>query len=549
MKLFKRTAGILLAMIMTVLFTTTVFAELNVTGHEYEAYQIFSGTQDETDLLCDIDWGTNIKANSEEFLKALKDMDAASYTDCKTAEDVAKVLAAFTKEGDEQNVKAFAKLADHYKTGTAIDLGTYTGSNGAEMEAKLTAGYYLVVDITATDDGTNTAKNLSLLQMTKNGGFEINNKTDIPKVEKKVREESYTATGEVGNITKYALEEGYNDIADYDIGDDVPFMLIGTMPTTLSDYAAYKYIFHDTLSEGFTYNNDIKVYLDNGSGQVEIKSDCYIADVSEGTKLTISFANIKSVKDKTDSPLTVSADSKVIVKYTAKLNDNAVIGLDGNPNEVYLEYSNNPNYIGNGDSSGGSEDETGKTEIDKVIVFTYELDVLKEDNENSDKLKGAEFILQNESGLYYNKDAEGVKWVESKDDATVLTSNEDGKFIVKGIDDGEYVLTEIKAPAGYNKLKKPITLTITALTSNGQDWDDFVADKALTALSIAVEDVNATAGEGSTNTGIVNLAVKNSKGSILPETGGIGTVAIYTIGTLLVVVAGVLLITKKRMSK
>lgn len=549
MKLFKRTAGILLAMIMTVLFTTTVFADLDVTGHQYEAYQIFSGTQDGTDLLCDIDWGINIKANSEEFLKALKDMDAASYTDCKTAEDVAKVLAAFTKEGDEQKVKAFAKLADHYKTGTAIDLGVYTGSNGAEMEAKLTAGYYLIVDITATDDGTNTVKNLSLLQMTKNGGFEINNKTDIPKVEKKVKEESYKATGEVGNITNYALEEGYNDIADYDIGDDVPFMLIGTMPTTLSDYAKYKYIFHDTLSKGLTYNEDVKVYLDNGSGQVEIKDDCYSV-VSEGTKLTISFANVKNVKDKTDSPLTVSVDSKVIVKYTAKLNDNAVIGLDGNPNEVYLEYSNNPNYIGNGDSSGGTEDETGNTEIDKVIVFTYELDVIKEDNENSDKkLNGAEFILQNENGLYYNKDAEGVKWVENKDDATILTSNKDGKFIVKGIDDGEYVLTEIKAPAGYNKLKKPITLTITALTSNGQDWNDFVASKALTALSIAVEDVNATAGEGNTNTGIVNLNVKNSKGSILPETGGIGTVAIYTIGTLLVVVAGVLLITKKRMSK
>lgn len=564
MKLFKKTASVVLAMTMvsalcstTALVTTASAVEpgaettkLDVSDHQYKAYQIFSGTQAEDDnsVLCDIQWGANIEGTS--FLEVLKTIDA--YKDCKTAEDVAKVISTFTT--DSKEAREFAKLVDQYKIGDGTDIGKTSTIDGNVADP----GYYLVVDTTATNGTEDNAKNLSLLQLTKNTSLEIVSKTDIPKVEKKVYEETPYVAEQMGT-TGYALEDGYNDVADYDIGDDVKFMLIGTMPTTLDDYDTYKYVFHDTLSAGLTYNGDIEIFVDDDNmygNDVKIGSGYTVDSKADGT-LTISFVDVKAVKDTSDNALTVTKDSKIIVKYTAELNDNAVIGLDGNPNEVYLQYSNNPNFNGSGDNGDGDGDnnndnnETGNTPVDKVIVFTYELDVTKEDSEDATKkLEGAEFILQNEEGLYYNKDGKDGRWVADKNSATVLTSDANGLFVVKGIDDGKYTLTETKAPTGYNLLKEAIELTITAVTVNNQKWNDFVASNALTALSIKVtDDKNATQGTGDVDTGIVDMSVKNSKGSLLPETGGMGTVAIYTVGTLLVVVAGVLLITKKRMSK
>lgn len=584
MKLFKKTASVVLAMTMvaalcssTALVTASAVdtgaetTKLDVSKHQYKAYQIFKGTQADEDnaVLCDIQWGKDI--DGAALLTALQKMDA--YKDCKTAEDVAKVLAKIEEDADgktdTKEARAFAKLADQYIKKSTDDTvyGTNIGVTSTIEGKGLEVGYYLVVDTTATNEEENSAKNLSLLQLTKNTSSDIVSKTDIPKVEKKVKEETPYVDDQKGT-TGYTLEEGYNDVADYDIGDDVPFMLIGTMPTTLEDYDKYTYIFHDTLSVGLTYNNDIEILLDNDNdykNDVQIASG-YTIGSEDGDTITISFDDVKSIKGVDGKVLDVTKDSKIIVKYTAELNDEAVIGLDGNTNEVYLEYSNNPNFNGSGsdgsgDDDGGNDDgdddgndddnETGNTPVDKVIVFTYELDVTKEDSDDATKkLEGAEFILQNEKGLYYNKDAKDVRWVSNKDDATVLTSGANGLFIVKGIDDGKYTLTETKAPTGYNLLKEAIELTITATTYNGQKWDEFIAANALTALNITItDDKNATQGTGNTDTGIVDMSVKNSKGFLLPETGGIGTVAIYTVGTLLVVVAGVLLITKKRMSK
>ncbi|MEE1282722.1 MAG: isopeptide-forming domain-containing fimbrial protein [Acutalibacteraceae bacterium] len=595
MKLFKKTASVVLAMTMvsalcsTTAMVTTASAvdtgaettKLDVSEHQYKAYQIFKGTQADTDnaVLCDIQWGEDI--DEVALLTALQKMDA--YKDCKTAEDVAMVLAKIEEEAngktDTKEAREFAKLADQYIKKSTDDTvyGTNIGVTSTIDGKGLEVGYYLVVDTTSTFDTTapnddknsvkNEAKNLSLLQLTKNTSSDIVSKTDIPKVEKKVYEKTPYVDDQKGT-TGYALEEGYNDVADYYIGDDVKFMLIGTMPTTLEDYDTYKYVFHDTLSAGLTYNNDIEVFVDDDNmygNDVKIGSGYTVDSKADGT-LTISFDDVKSVKDTSDKALTVTKDSKIIVKYTAELNDEAVIGLPGNPNEVYLQYSNNPNFNGSGDNGDGDDDgnndnnETGNTPKDKVIVFTYELDVTKEDSETAEKLEGAEFKLQNADGAFYKKvdiiDEENpennswyIEWVADENAATTLIS-ENGMFKVVGIDDGTYTLTETKAPTGYNLLKEAIKITITAVTVNNQKWDVFEPANALTALSIKITgDKNATEGTGNVDTGIVDMSVKNNKGSLLPETGGMGTVAIYTVGTLLVVVAGVLLITKKRMSK
>lgn len=582
MKLIKKTTVILLAMVMMMtLFPISVFAEDTelLKEHTYVAYQIFKGEQSSTGdaevdkRLSNIEWGEDI--DSDAFLTKLQEIDAETYGSCEEAKDVAKVVATFTEESDKPKLDAFAALADEFIIGN----GTTLGVNNGDLEGKLpSAGYYLIVDVTEFKDGEkDTVRNLSLLQVTKTDDFKIETKTDIPMVEKKVWEDSYKKT-EVTESIKYQLEEGYNDVADHDIGDNVPFMLIGSMPSTLSDYSVYKYIFHDTLSKGLTFNNDVKVYINNGDGEILVPAGEYsvtseVSEEDKTTDLTVEFANIFTISN-------VNKDSKIIVKYTAELNTDAVIGLEGNPNEVYLEYSNNPNYTPDFDKP--EENETGETKVDKVIVFTYALDVTKQDGADETlKLKDAEFVLMNNDGEYYKAVNNGYRWISAEDvldegvtvesvsaeeleklltdAATKLTSDENGKFTVVGLDDGTYTLKETKAPAGYNLLEETITLVITADTNNGQNWDGVPSnaldptvkvdqDGNITSSTLYLE-VGNTTNYGDANTGIVDLVVENNKGTVLPETGGVGTVVIYSLGAALAIGSVVLLVTKKRMNK
>lgn len=252
--------------------------------------------------------------------------------------------------------------------------------------------------------------------------------------------------------------------------------------------------------------------------------------------MTVTFANLKTAYP------ALTATSKIVVKYTATLNANAEIGLDGNENKVTLTYSNNPNSGGTGD--------TGKTPEDKVIVFTYELDVTKVDGTDATKtLAGAEFKLYKLNGTTktYATVAEGkvTGWTETEADGTTLTSDANGLFKVAGLDDGTYYLKETKAPDGYNLLANDTKLVITASTTNGQTWSGTAAD-ALTALKISVND--GAAADGNTTTGVVGATVSNNAGSTLPSTGSIGTKIFYLLGGLIVVGTAVLLVVRKRMN-
>ena len=202
-----------------------------------------------------------------------------------------------------------------------------------------------------------------------------------------------------------------------------------------------------------------------------------------------------------------------------------------------MEYSNNPNQGGNGD--------TGKTPEDKVIVFTYKLDVTKVDaTDNNTKLENAEFKLHNAAGKWATVNTEGriTGWVDSETDGAILKSNAQGHFEVIGLDHGTYYLKETKAPAQYNILANEVEFVINATTSNVQDWAG-EADKALTAIEIKVGENTTT---GNKEQGSVGITVENKKGSQLPSTGGIGTTIFYVVGGILMVGAAVLLITKRR---
>ncbi|MBJ7541712.1 isopeptide-forming domain-containing fimbrial protein, partial [Streptococcus sp. SL1232] len=435
----------------------------------YESYQIFTGTLSEDGTtLSNIKWGNGITEAGQTALQTKYGVSSAA--------ELAEVLGAedFTASQAEE----FAKAAGQYLR----NAGGLTG---------LAAGYYLVQNASV---GDNEAYTNYILQVVNN--VTVEPKTSVPSVEKKVKDTNDTD----GTTTDW------QDSADYDINDSVPFQLTATLPTNLDSYDEYYLELSDTLSSGLTYNKDAKVYLVNDDEKTDVTSSFTIAD--DGSSFKIN--NLKSLDG-------VTSSTKVVVEYTATLNENAVIGSEGNPNTVKLIYSNNPNYTGSGETSP-----TGETPEDTVIVFTYKVVVNKVD-QNGAALPGAGFTL-------YKKDSDG-NWNAVGDEITGVTT-----FTFSGLDDGDYKLSETTVPDGYNKASD-VEFKVTA------DHDvesDSPALNSVTGTGSLEFTSNTTAGSLTTD-------VVNKKGSVLPSTGGMGTTILYVVGTILVLAAGILLVTKKRM--
>ena len=537
MKRLKKAGALVLALLMTFVFaipamaaetaaqTYTITAPNN--GHTYEVYQIFTGDYSEKDgkpVLANIKWGQNGTGTPGEAVNAdvLTELEAIA----DEASDTAKLDV----------IEGYANLASEDKFGTV--------TNGKPVEVP--AGYYLIKDVdNALEDQDNEAYTLYIVEVV--GDVTITPKSEVPSVEKKVFEYSYHETnGGYGN--------GYNDVADWNIGDSIPFKLIGTVPD-MSAYDTYTYVFHDTLSAGLTVRDDpekgITVYVANDRSvasdqMIPVDPNSYEAQIN-GQNLTITFTDLKTAmtapgNNQEGEP--VSNYKYILVNYDAYLDSDAEIGLDGNPNEVYLEYSNNPNGTG-----------TGTTTTDQVIVFTYELDGTKVDGKNNDtKLEGAQFVLLNRTKTLVatvDKNGKFTGWVavpENNDwtENMILTSGANGLFKVSGLEDDTYYLREIQAPTGYNLLEDDVQVVITATTANGQNWDG-VAGNALTGLTVAVD--NGALQNGDIDTGIVNVTVANNQGSTLPETGGMGTTVFYVVGGVIVAGVLVLLVAKRRMGR
>lgn len=479
MKHMRKILALALALMLVLGLATTASADdgytitiKGETGHQYEVYQIFSGDLHD-DVLSNIDWGNGVSDAGQTALG-----NAAAKAESLTSD----------------NIDEFEAAVDDYltnpKTMTEAD-GTYTLSN-------LAAGYYLIKDKDNSQEGDNGTYTAYILKV-------VNDVTTEPK-------------DSVPSVDKSVTEGGKN-ADDFNIGDTVTFILTATLGDNLNQYNTYNVIFHDTMANSLTFKEYVSATLDGK----DVKNNFTMNQKDQALTFTCNDVKALGAKD----------GSEIVITYTATLNNTAEIGQPGNENKVYLEYSNNPNVGG-----------TGNTPEDKVLVFTYELDVTKIDGtDNNKKLESAEFKLQNaENNKWVTVDTDGkvTGWVDNEANGSVLTSDANGLFKVIGLDAGNYSLKETKAPAGYNLLDKPIAIEIAATLNTAED------QAALNELTIKVD--NGTAENGALDTGIVGTNVENKAGTTLPETGGIGTTIFYVVGGLLVLAAIVLLVTKKRMA-
>lgn len=525
-KAIKKLLAALLAVAMVCAMAIPAFAE-NSEGdvdshHTYSAFQIFKGDVEGNNIkdfkISNVDWGSNIINNSDDFLNKLREADTIGplFTNAKSAQEVLAVISQW-HDSDDDSI-AFARFVCHYLYSNDAN-PTYVvraGSNALTIpEAK--AGYYLFVDTTDfSKDDSYHSYNSFLLMVTKgNWNVPITPKAEKPTVEKKVYDNpDGTSTG------------GFGSSADHAINEKFQFQLTATLPDSTNRaydyYDKYSVIFHDTLSEGITYD---------GPYSVVIESNDITYTITDPSKYTINTDKLDSQNYfEVEIPdvktcvagLDLNKGATITVTYTAHLNEKASVNTAGggtsNINKVYLTYSNNPQ----------DESSIGKTpESTPVYVYTYQLSNTKCQNTvDGPALAGAGFKLysdaecNNEVGLYQEgefyypiKDATGKKAVE-------MISGENGQFNVKGLDAGTYYLKETITPAGYD------TCGVTPVTIKADHSGN--------------DHVNL---EGS------NLTIVNKKagGITLPSTGGIGTTIFYVVGGGLMVAAIVLLVTKKRM--
>lgn len=497
MKLFKKLASFILAfaMVMAIAMPSVVMAadttynltlENTVEGHTYEVYQVFSGTlstKGGKKVLSDLKWGSGVKTNA--------------YSE--TAKTKAETLT------DETTARAFAKELVDQKKLSAAATKTVQSTTGTTEIAGLAAGYYLVKDTDNSLENKNDSYTAYILQVVGNATTSV--KSYVPSSEKKVKD--------INDSTDTETTE-WQDAADWDIGDEVPFKIEGTLPSNYDKYTKYTLKFHDKQQAGLTFKRDtVEVFIDN-------------------TEITEGFRVVENPEDKDtfdvvfDDLKTTSAknNSVIRVEYKSVLNEQANLGKPGNKNTMYMEFSNNPN-----NEQGG---EIGKTPEDTVIVFTYKVSVNKV-NEKNQKLDGADFTL--EKKVKKNTNSDEYEWKP----ITKVTDTADDVFEFKGIDDGEYRLTETRAPANYDMLSGPIYFTVTAGHVDG-------ANPSLNTFSgnITSGNVGEMAFTANIDTGILSTTIQNKPGSSLPETGGMGTTVLYAAGTLMILAAAAFLVMKKK---
>ena len=494
----------------------TSYTVSTASKHTYEIYQILKGdyeTLDGKDVLTNAELGSNGKLPTGETLE--------------NALEALKAVADEAAHTDKEQLTVIEKYVDLNSTPvkTVTDGTPATGLEG---------GYYLIRDL-ENWNGKYHASTTYITLIVKDQTFTP--KSLRPTVDKQVSDDENAKDG-TSDTNTTNISSRWNEIwgesADHTINESFQFRLIAMIPASehMIDYAAYKLVFTDTMSPGVTFDSIASVTINGKS----INSGNYeVSGVSQGDAGKTWTLTINDVKKAADG-LNIDDDgAEVVVTYNAHLNANAIAfdastaaeGIDAvNKNSVYLEYSNNPNT--------GHDTEMGKTVDDTVWVFTYKLNNTKYADEATpgNELANAEFEIRDSTNKAMKLiEGDGTYTVADQDTTTgfvtTMKSNSSGKFDVIGLDVGEYTLVETKAPEGYNTIADQTVL----ISATHKETDD----TAHAALNL-------------NNDSTMNLNIVDQSGSVLPSTGGIGTTIFYILGSVLVLGAGVILVSRRRIS-
>lgn len=572
MKRIKKIASLLLALVMVFAMTLTAFAAeatpttgsdatgsitindsstVSVAGKTFNAYKIL-----------------DVKlVGNNRFVYTVPTELKSFYTERYglTGDEGDFDAQVVEKINAETDMFAFAKAALAAAKTANITPGTATaGKNVTSVTiGNLPLGYYVVEDV-----GTATPISALMLDTTK-PNVDITIKADQPSIDKKIDGNKDTDDNTTGDVKN-------NNAA---VGDTVPYKVTSKVPD-MTGYTKYYFVVNDTLSKGLDFNEDVAITV--GTKTLVKDTDYTVTTIKNAdgtTSVKIVFKDF--IQYKSD----VYKDAAITITYSANVNENAAIGIEGNPNKVTLTYSNNPNVNDEGDSDEpGDHSPVGETPEKETRTFVTGIELIKVDP-NGNRLTGAEFKLEgtklntvlvrtdvyieDASGAYWklkdgsyttdDPNAEGMdqtkyesittKYAKSVNTEKIVkeenvtytgTVGEDGILRFEGLSAGEYKITEIKAPNGYNLLKDPITVTI-GFTAPAEPFTDCAW--TYTWITTDNNKDNVTS-ENNVN----RITVTNNTGTELPSTGGTGTTLFYLIGGILVLIAGVLLVTKKRMS-
>ena len=415
-------------------------------------------------------------------------------------------------------------------------------------------GWYIIDEVTQVE-GTHSAASLCMVN-TANPNVEIDIKSDYPMIIKQIREDNNRSNIGQNN-------DGWNDVADFEIGQTVPFR-VGTFVPNINGYKTYYFAIHDRMDEALTFNEDSVVVK---LGNFTLEKDVDYTVVTEGIgdeTFQIQFKDLKATVNKyyySAEPVSESEETEkeygqfVEVNYNATLNDKAQLntGRDGFENDVKLEFSNNPDSDGTG--------QTGETPWDTVVCFTFRMDGIKVNDQSERSLQGAKFKLYAdeectkeirvktgiEEGSYVvisrdEDEDEGESMPHTENEGVEIISNENGIFNIIGLDSQTYYLKETKAPSGYRLLKDPIKITVKATYGNRNNYikGDGATDKTLKKLEATASFKEFYSGEYSeydnnlttdVESGTLNIKVVNKVGSKLPATGSVATVLLVGAGS------------------
>lgn len=553
MKHFKRAAAMLLAVVLSLCLAVTAFAEgtaeakgsltvtgPGLTGKTVTAVRMFTAnanTNAETSKDNDFDSYTL----EDAWLAFFKD-DTTRFTAVKTAgkitsespseQEVKDAVVAYV-ESLRADENGLAKLADEAQTyyrknsesntelkalASTSDVATANVNDNTKGDAlirNLQSGYYLVFPEMGSTGDSKRETDAMLVNVPKNGAkTEAVIKSTYPTVEKKV---------------KNSTDEEFKPNGTAQVGEKVTFQLTAEVPD-MSDYTKYTFKFVDTMTKGLDFAGTDSVTVKIDDKVISKDASAYTATyTAESKTLTIGFDDLKTVNKEGSTP--VATGDKIVVTYEAYINKDAS-HTDPATNKVHLEYSNNPDGSGKGESTPSES---------KVYTYEIKIDKFYKDNETNKPLAGATFTLTtsetdstNGIDLINDDAAEGttglVYHVKGHDETgtstKVVTTDATGKITIKGLKEGTYYLHETAAPTGFNKLTHPIKIEITADTSD------------LSQFTYKVNGKDNTKND-------TTIKVENVKGVMLPETGSIGTIGLTALGVA-VVLLGVFAPRKKK---